>query len=102
MSFLILDGMLGYPAALYDASWIEWGQMATVAKGGALADDSPWRTDTPQRSIAIAYAVDNALTVDPLIGANSYALREDAVNVADSSVCGGAAPPGGAPVAPGY
>lgn len=101
MSFLILDGMLGFPAKLYDASWIEWGQMATAAKGGALADGSPWRTDSPQLSAGITYAVDNGLTVDSVTGANSYALRADAVNVNDAAACGG----GGVtprPIAPGY
>lgn len=102
MSFLILDGMLGYPAKLYDASWIEWGQMATVAKGGALAEDSPWRTDTATRSSPITYAVDNALTVDPLVGASSFALRADMVNVTDAAACGGAGGPGTGPIAPGY
>lgn len=101
MSFLILDGMLGYPAKLYDASWIEWGQMATVAKGGALAEGSPWRTDTATRSSPITYAVDNALTVDSIAGASSFALRADMVNVTDASACGGSREPG-APIAPGY
>jgi hypothetical protein len=103
VSFLILDGMLGYPAKLYDASWIEWGQMATVAKGGALAESSPWRTDAPQRSGVITYALDNTLAVEPLTGANSYALRADMVNVTDSSACGGGRGPGDpGPIAPGY
>lgn len=100
MSFLILDGLLGYPAKLYDASWIEWGQMATNLKGGGLADDSPWRTDTPQRTPVVTYAADNALTVEPLVGASSYALRADMVNVIDAAACGGRSDPG--PVAPGY
>ena len=100
MSFLILDGMLGYPSKLYDASWIEWGQMATVAKGGALAEGSPWRTDTVQRSSPITYAVDNAIEVDSIVGASSFALRGDMVNVTDASACG--SPDDGAPIAPGY
>ncbi len=103
MSFLILDGMLGYPAKLYDASWIEWGQMATSTKGGALADGSPWRTDTAQRSSPITYALDNSLTVDTVVGANSSALRADMVNVTDSAACGSGSRGGDTrPVLPGY
>lgn len=100
MSFLILDGMLGYPAKLYDASWIEWGQMATSSKGGALADTSQWRTDTATLSDPITYNVDSAWTVDAIIGANSIALRADVVNVTDAAACGSGG--GGTPVTPGY
>ncbi len=114
VGFLILDGMLGYPAALYDASWLEYGQMATKTKGGALEDNSPWRTDTAARTSTAttdgpAYTVDTldavtslpVYTVDSIKGANSYALRADTVNVIDSSTCGGR-PGGGGGVAPGY
>lgn len=102
MGFLVLDGMLGWPAKLYDGSWMEWGQMATVAKGGPLADASPWRTDTAALTANLTYAVDNALTVDPIAGANSTSLRADLVNVTDASVCAGGRPGEGRPVAPGY
>lgn len=103
MSFLILDGMLGYPAKLYDASWIEWGQMASFAKGGALADTSVWRTDLAALSDPITYNVDNAWTVDTIVGANSVALRADMVNVTDAATCGsGTLGGGGQPIAPGY
>lgn len=102
----MLDGILGYPAKLYDASWIEWGQMASAAKGGALADDSPWRTDRvepdgPQLSEAVTYNADAGLTVDSVVGANSYALRADLVNVTDASACGGGSDDD-RPIAPGY
>jgi 3-mercaptopyruvate sulfurtransferase SseA len=102
VGFLILDGVLGYPASLYDGSWMEWGQMATTLKGGALADGSQWRTDTAELTASITYAVDNALTVDSIVGANSSSLRADLVNVTDSSVCGGGRPGEGRPIAPGY
>ncbi len=96
----MLDGILGYPAKLYDSSWIEWGQMAGVSSGGNLPDNSPWRTDTAARSASVT--LNNAtFTVEPLVGANAYALRADAVNVTDSSACGGGGG-GGGPVAPGY
>lgn len=102
MSFLILDGMLGYPAKLYDASWIEWGQMASSAKGGALADTSQWRTDLAALSDPITYNADNAFAVDTIVGANSTALRADMVNLADAAACGSGSSGGGQPVAPGY
>jgi hypothetical protein len=99
----MLDGVLGYPSKLYDASWIEWGQMTgEPGKGGALAPDSPWRTDVAGLSAAVTYNADT-LAVDTIAGASSYALRADMVNVADSSVCGGRGRAGdGAPAAPGY
>jgi hypothetical protein len=81
---------------------MEWGQMATTLKGGALADGSQWRTDTAELTASITYAVDNALTVDSIVGANSSSLRADLVNVTDSSVCGGGRPGEGRPIAPGY
>lgn len=101
ITFLALDGVLGWPAQIYDGAWIEWGQMADVAKDGGLTADSPWRTDTAARSESITYNKDAAKLVYILTGANSYALRADMVNVTDSSICGGGTP-GGPPVAPGY
>jgi hypothetical protein len=102
VGFLILDGMLGYPAALYDASWIEYGQMVGVEKGGALANDSQWRTDTTLRSGVITYAVDNGVTVDTPTGVSSYSLRADMVNVNDSWVCGRDNSGSRGVIAPGY
>lgn len=93
--------MLGYPAKLYDASWLEWGQMADVAKDGGLAANSPWRTDTLARSGVVTYNVDNGFVVEKLTGANSFALRADEVNVTDAAACGGGGDAGG-PAAPGY
>lgn len=40
--------ILGYPARMYDGSWIQWGKLANVMdKNGdyQLPGDSPWRTD---------------------------------------------------------
>jgi hypothetical protein len=85
---------------LYDGSWIEWGQMADEAKDGALKADSPWRTDTADRSAVITYNIDAGKPVEQLTGADSYALRADLVNVTDSNACGGGG--GTAPLAPGY
>jgi hypothetical protein len=77
--------------------------MANEAEDGGLAANSPWRTDVAARSEAITYNKEAGKLVFKLTGADSYALRADGVNVADSSVCGGgAATPGGSPVAPGY
>jgi len=76
--------------------------MATNAEDGALAPNSPWRTDTAARSEAITYNKEAGKTVYKAT-ADSYALRGDGVNVTDSSVCGGGtSAPGGSLVAPGY
>jgi len=93
--------MLGYPAKLYDGSWLEWGQMADVAKDGGLAATSPWRTDTPERSGVVTYNVDNGFVVEELTGANSFSLRADGINLTDTATCGGGGD-GGGPAAPGY
>ncbi|MDA8104958.1 MAG: selenite/tellurite reduction operon rhodanese-like protein ExtH [Nitrospiraceae bacterium] len=103
ITFLALDGVLGWPAKIYDGAWIEWGQMADQTEDGALATDSPWRTDLASRSEAITYNKEAGKLVYKLTGANSYALRADMVNVTDSSICGGGtSAPGGSLVAPGY
>jgi hypothetical protein len=85
---------------LYDGSWIEWGQMADEAKDGGLKANSPWRTDAAARSAAITYNKTAGKTVEKLVGANSFALRADMVNLTDSIVCGGGSSSG--PSAPGY
>jgi len=102
VTFLALDAALGWPAKIYDGAWIEWGQMADAAKMGGLAADSPWRTDTVLRSEAVNYNVDNALTVEQLAGADSYAPQGDAINDYDSAVCTVGGGNGGGPPAPGY
>lgn len=113
MTFLILDGLLGYPVKLYDASWIEWGYLADKAKSGVLEADSPWRTDctaadaacaasgVPVRSESVTYTVDAALAVEPLGGAiSSFSPRADLITVVDDGFGGG--PGGGGFEAPGY
>ncbi len=102
VAFLALDGVLGYPVKIYDGGWIEWGQMATSAKNGALAAASPWRTDTAALSESIIYNVDNGFTVDQISSANSFANRADLVNVTDSSICGGGGSSGGGAATGGY
>lgn len=101
ITFLALDGVLGWPAKIYDGAWIEWGQMADEAQDGALAANSPWRTDIAARSEAITYNKEAGKTVNKLTGANSYALRADLVNVTDANACGGGQGSSG-PTAPGY
>lgn len=55
-AFFVLDGILGWPAELYDGSWSQWGQLSgNAAMGGQLKAESPWRTDIPSRSGMIAY-----------------------------------------------
>jgi 3-mercaptopyruvate sulfurtransferase SseA len=100
--FLALDGVLAYPTKIYDGAWIEWGQMASVSKAGALTDDSPWRADTASRSEAITYNQDAGLTVYQITDANSYAMQAADVNTVDSAICGGGGGGEGGTVAPGY
>ena len=85
--FLALDAVLGYSVKLYDGSWAEWGQMADEEKQGALKADSPWRTDTEERSESISYSIDLGSTVQHITDADSYAPRADRIKETDSSVC---------------
>ena len=56
LPFFILDALLDWPVEDYDGSWSQWGQLsANSANGGMLAADSPWRTDIPALSEAVAY-----------------------------------------------
>ncbi len=86
---------------MYDASWIEWGQMTDESKDGALKANSPWRTDTLARSAAITYNKDAGKPVEKMTSANSFSLRADLVNVTDANACGGGQGSSG-PTAPGY
>ena len=73
--FFALDGILGWPAAFYDGSWTQWGQLsANASMGGTLAANSPWRTDTASRSELIVYNRDwnNDSTYDYAIELLSY------------------------------
>lgn len=55
-AFFVIDGILGWPVEVYDASWSQWGQLsADAANGGQLKAGSPWRTDIPSRSSLVAY-----------------------------------------------
>lgn len=74
--------------------------MADEAKDGGLKANSPWRTDISTRSEAITYNKDAGKPVEKLVGANSYSLRADGVNLTDASSCGGGTVAG--PIAPGY
>jgi 3-mercaptopyruvate sulfurtransferase SseA len=56
IAFFALDGILGWPAAVYDGSWSQWGQLSgNAAMKGQLNAVSPWRTDIAGRSDVIAY-----------------------------------------------
>lgn len=46
IEFFALDGILGWPVALYDGSYSQWGQYSgEAAKGGVLPADSAWAVD---------------------------------------------------------
>ncbi len=56
VTFFILDGILGWPAAVYDGSWQQWGQLSgNPNMKGMLNPNSPWRTDLPTRSDLVVY-----------------------------------------------
>jgi 3-mercaptopyruvate sulfurtransferase SseA len=56
VAFFVLDGILGWPAAVYDGSWSQWGQLSgDSSMKGQLEASSPWRTDIAGRSDLIVY-----------------------------------------------
>lgn len=65
--YFALDGVLGWPARNYDASWSQWGQLAGDPVNGKEIDpNSPWRTDIPSRSENIVYNASSGKTVEKL------------------------------------
>ncbi len=88
MSFLALDGILEWPAKMYDGSWLEWGNLS--AEEGVLASDSPWRTDNPVYSDKIN--PDGATLKNPektREDADSYAPSAKKINEEDKAACSG-------------
>lgn len=60
--------ILGYPARMYDGSWIQWGELAntTDSKGTEiLPADNKWRTDIAQYSTVISY--EDPINVQPIV-----------------------------------
>lgn len=78
-AFFVLDGILGWDAAVYDGSWSQWGQMSTdTTKGGELAAGSLWATDNPELSSSIVYNIDVPRVVEVLpVNAQAQALYPD-------------------------
>jgi 3-mercaptopyruvate sulfurtransferase SseA len=70
--------VLKYPVAMYDGSWIQWGEMASAkdVNGTAILPSySPWRTDTAKYS-TVEYYVDPSMTQS----AASYMINNIALN----------------------
>ncbi len=102
LPFFVLDAILGWPAANYDGSWSQWGQLSgDAANGGMLPADSPWRTDVAGLSELVAYnhatqpvellALDGATCSGTLgtAGAITYAPAGCTFVLPDSSVGSG-------------
>ena len=92
IAFFALDGILGWPAAFYDGSWTQWGQLSgNTTLYGRLDPNSPWRTDIASRtdssSMKYSYA-DNDSS-----GAPDYAVE---LLTYDGSKCTGTVTTAGA------
>jgi len=65
--YFAVDGILGWRASNYDASWSQWGQLAGDPVDGIQIDpNSPWRTDIPSRSEVVVYNGPAGKTVEKL------------------------------------
>ncbi len=53
--FVAIDAVLGWNVENYDGSWSQWGMLASTADCGPLDPNSPWRTDTPQRTSNLTF-----------------------------------------------
>ena len=74
VAFFVLDGILGWPAAIYDGSWVQWGQLSgNTNMKGQLNASSPWRTDIAGRSDLINYNFESL----PLSAVTSTATQND-------------------------
>jgi 3-mercaptopyruvate sulfurtransferase SseA len=72
IGFFVLDGILGWPAAVYDGSWSQWGQLSgNAGMKGQLNPGSPWRTDLPGRSEVITYNYVSMVSAPTFTGTGS-------------------------------
>ncbi len=85
MSFLALDGILGWDVKHYDGSWLEWGNLSD--EEGTLESDSPWRTDNPTYSEVIDPA--GATRKNALKDVDSFAPSAKLINEEDKAACDG-------------
>jgi len=56
LPLMAATAILGYPAKMYDGSWIQWGQLANNQdKNGTeiLPEENKWRTDIDKYSVVI-------------------------------------------------
>jgi 3-mercaptopyruvate sulfurtransferase SseA len=68
-AFFVLDAILGWPVAIYDGSWSQWGQLSgNASKNGKLDPSSPWRTDIAGRSDLIVYNYESVISVPTFTG----------------------------------
>lgn len=69
IGFFVLDGILGWPAAVYDGSWSQWGQLSgNASMKGQLSAVSPWRTDLAGRSDVIVYNYESIISAVTFTG----------------------------------
>jgi 3-mercaptopyruvate sulfurtransferase SseA len=91
VTFLALDAVLRWPVKIYDGGWPEWGRMASIANGGLLADNSPWRTDLDSRSESITYNKTGDSSSRETRRSDARSAEEvDVINTIDSASCGSA------------
>lgn len=79
--------VLGYPTAMYDGSWIQWGKMANaIDKNGnvILDENNQWRTDTANYTEAMIYNI-NASEVQQINGLNADSDNTDAITTEDQN-----------------
>jgi 3-mercaptopyruvate sulfurtransferase SseA len=103
--FLVLDAVFNWQVKFFEGGWSQWGQMAgnSPAKGGMLAEDSPWRTDTATLSESIAYNKSSGFLIEKEEIYDSYAKQGDLINSLNLEICGKkGADMRIAPLSPGY
>jgi len=80
LPLMAATAILGYPAKMYDGSWIQWGQLANNQdKNGTeiLSEKNKWRTDIDKYSVVIKY--EDPINVQP-IEHISFDIDEDTIN----------------------
>ncbi|MCB1756864.1 MAG: sulfurtransferase [Gammaproteobacteria bacterium] len=87
--------ILGQPTRFYDGAMVEWNSLSHIQDLNGqfiLPADSPWRTDTNDRSV---YVYGESAAISPRIIDDPYAAHADAIILADKAYKRGTSSGGG-------
>ena len=81
VAFFVLDGVMGWPATLYDGSWNQWSAYRTANLADVSGQPSPWRIDINTPSTTLPRTTGSALTgTMVMFGTPTTSLTDPAAN----------------------